>query len=180
MLTLLPTTDDMQTNAAFEALMWALSRPGIERMLPARGMAVIAESLLDQESSFHTLDDADLERKILRIGARAALIGEADYVFARIATENEIAALSSLCIGTLAYPDQAATLIAPAHFGLGQTLRLTGPGIKGSVTISIDGIAPTFWRMRERAIRYPLGWDLYLVDGDRVIGLPRSTKIEVL
>ncbi|WP_145720206.1 phosphonate C-P lyase system protein PhnH [Mesorhizobium tianshanense] len=34
--------------------------------------------------------------------------------------------------------------------------------------------------MRARAIRYRLGWDLYLVDGDRVVGIPRSTKIEVL
>ncbi|TXI04054.1 MAG: phosphonate metabolism protein PhnH, partial [Rhizobium sp.] len=31
-----------------------------------------------------------------------------------------------------------------------------------------------------RAIRYPLGWDLYLVDGKRLFGIPRSTKIEVL
>ncbi|MFS8046120.1 phosphonate C-P lyase system protein PhnH [Rhizobium sp. BR 314] len=29
-------------------------------------------------------------------------------------------------------------------------------------------------------LRYPLGWDLYLVDGKRLLGIPRSTKIEVL
>ncbi|WP_368518087.1 phosphonate C-P lyase system protein PhnH [Rhizobium sp.] len=34
--------------------------------------------------------------------------------------------------------------------------------------------------MRAKAIRYPLGWDLYLVDGRRLLGIPRSTTIEVL
>jgi alpha-D-ribose 1-methylphosphonate 5-triphosphate synthase subunit PhnH len=29
-------------------------------------------------------------------------------------------------------------------------------------------------------MRYPIGVDLLLIDGDRVIGLPRSTTVEVL
>ncbi|TWI33142.1 hypothetical protein [Mesorhizobium tianshanense] len=35
-LSLLPTADDSRTNASFEELMWALSRPGLIRTcLPA-------------------------------------------------------------------------------------------------------------------------------------------------
>lgn len=179
-LSLLPTVDDSRTNTAFEEMMWALSRPGLVRRLPASGLAVMAESLLDGECSFHVVDDPEFAQSLTRSGARAVSMDEADYVFTTIETEDKVAALSSLRIGTLAYPDEAATLIAPARFGVGQGLRLTGPGIKGSVTIALDGIDPSFWRMRERAIRYPLGFDIYLVDGDDVIGLPRSTKIEVL
>jgi alpha-D-ribose 1-methylphosphonate 5-triphosphate synthase subunit PhnH len=179
-LRLLPTIDDSRTNAAFEELMWALSRPGLARTLPSGGLAVMAESLLDRECSFHVADDADLEGTLKRSGARGVSISEAEYVFAAIDTEDKVAMLAPLRIGTLAYPDESTTLFAPTRFGVGQGLRLTGPGIKDSVTIALDGVDPSFWQMRAQAIRYPLGFDVYLVDGDRVIGLPRSTKIEVL
>ncbi|QRM33262.1 phosphonate C-P lyase system protein PhnH [Microvirga sp. VF16] len=176
----LPTVDDSRTNAAFDELMWALSRPGLVRTLPAGGLAVIAESLLDRECSFHIADDVDFEATLKRSGARAVSIGEAEYVFAAIDTADKVAGLAPLCIGTLAHPDESTTLLAPACLGFGQRLRLTGPGIKDSVTIALNGIDPSFWHMREQAIRYPLGFDVYLVDGDRIVGLPRSTKIEVL
>lgn len=177
---LLPTAADSRTNASFEEMMWALSRPGLIRTLPASGSEVMAESLLDRECSFHVADDADLEEALKHSGARAVSMNEADYVFAAVDTEDKVAALSTLRVGTLTYPDAAATLLAPARFGFGRCLRLTGAGIKGSTTIALDGIDPSFWPARARAIRYPLGWDLYLVDDDRIIGIPRSTMIEVL
>jgi alpha-D-ribose 1-methylphosphonate 5-triphosphate synthase subunit PhnH len=179
-LSLLPTADDSRTNATFEEMMWALSRPGIIRTLPAGGLAAMAESLIDRECSFHVEDDVEFEQALKRSGARAVSLSEADYVFTVIDTQDKVSRHAVLRTGTLAYPDEAATLFAPARFGFGQGLYLTGPGIKDSVTISVDGIDSSFWQMRERAIRYPLGFDVYLVDGDSIIGLPRSTKIEVL
>jgi len=101
-------------------------------------------------------------------------------MFTAINSAEKVDALASLRIGTLAYPDDAATLFATARLGSGQRLSLTGPGIKDSVTIEIGGIDRSFWQMRRKAIRYPLGWDLYLVDGKRLLGIPRSTTIEVL
>lgn len=177
---LLPTLDDTRTNATFDALMWALSRPGQLREMPGEGFWTLAESLLDRECSFHAPDEASLETMLATTGARRLQLAEADYVFAAIDSVEKIEALSSLRIGTLAYPDDAATLFATASFGTGQRLRLTGPGIKDSVTIEIGGVDPEFWQMRRRAIRYPLGWDLYFVDGTRLLGIPRSTTIEVL
>lgn len=179
-LSLLPTADDSRTNATFDELMWALSRPGVVRTVHFAGFETLAESLLDRECSFFVVDDAALAQKLADTGARPAALDKAEYVFASLGSETEVKALSALRIGTLAYPDEAATLFAPARIGSGQTLRLSGPGIKGSLTIEIGGIDPSFWAMREKAIRYPLGWDLYLVDADRLVGLPRSTKIEVL
>ncbi|TCM76717.1 phosphonate C-P lyase system protein PhnH [Rhizobium sp. BK068] len=175
-----PTAEDMRTNATFEELMWALSRPGLVRALPSSGLAAIGESLLDRECSFAVLHDLDVAQALGRTGARAAALPDADYVFATADTREKASAFASLRIGTLAYPDHAATLFVPAKFGFGSRLRLAGPGVKDSVTIAIDGIDPRFWQVRAEAMRYPLGWDVYLVDGDRVIGLPRSTKIEVL
>ncbi len=177
---LLPTLDDTRTNATFEELMWALSRPGELRELPTEGFWPLAESLLDRECSFHVTHDPSLDLKIAATGARRLPLAEADYVFAAIGSSEAVAALSTLRVGSLLYPDDAATLLAPARFGSGQRLRLTGPGIKDSVTLEVEGIDPAFWQMRAKAIRYPLGWDLYLADGRRLLGIPRSTEIEVL
>lgn len=176
----LPTAEDLRTNAAFEELMWALARPGLERRLPVAGFHAVAEALIDRECTFHVADDPGLSELLLLTGAKPVSIEKADYVFAPVATAENVATLSGLKIGTLAYPDEAATLFASGRFGTGQALRLSGPGLLGSVTIRIDGIHPSFWAMREKSIRYPLGWDLYFADGERLIGLPRSTKIEVL
>lgn len=179
-VSLQPTIDDSRTNATFEEIMWALSRPGLVRTLPSAGLAVIGESLLDAECSFAVVDDAEFARVLSKTGARSAPLQEADYVFATANIAEKISELAKLRIGTLNYPDHAATLFMPARFGFGARLMLTGPGVKDSITIAIDGIDPSFWRARAQAVRYPLGWDVYLVDGDRVIGLPRSTRIEVL
>jgi alpha-D-ribose 1-methylphosphonate 5-triphosphate synthase subunit PhnH len=71
-------------------------------------------------------------------------------------------------------------MVAEARFGTGQRLRLTGPGIETFAEVALDGIAPAFWAMRAALCRYPAGFDLFLICGAQVIGLPRSTTIEVL
>ncbi|MFC0219408.1 phosphonate C-P lyase system protein PhnH [Pseudochelatococcus lubricantis] len=184
-LELLPTAAESRTNAAFEELMWALARPGLIRRLPLAGFAALAESLIDRECSFHVRHDAALAERLAETGARAVSLADADYVFAPADSPEDVTALAGLRAGTLSYPDEAATLFAPAHFGQepagrGPRLRLSGPGIREAITLQAGGVDPSFWPMRESAIRYPLGFDLYLVDGDGLIGIPRSTKVEVL
>lgn len=179
-LSLLPSADDSRTNATFEDLMWAMSRPGLIRTLACPGFVALAESLIDRECSFHVDDDPELSKNLAQTGAREVSNAKADYVFASLGSEQQVAALSELRIGTLSYPDEAATLFASATFDSGQKLRLSGPGIQDVVILRIGGVHPSFWAMREKAIRYPLGWELYLIDADRLVGIPRSTKIEVL
>ncbi|MFS8050082.1 phosphonate C-P lyase system protein PhnH [Rhizobium sp. BR 314] len=151
---LTPTVDDTRTNATFEDLMWALSRPGQPRDMSEEGFWSLAESLLDRECSFHCEDDASLSSVLTATGAHPAPLAEADYVFAAIDSAEKLKVLASLRIGSLAYPDDAATLFAPARIGSGQRLRLSGPGIRDSITVDIDGVDPAFWQMRARAIRY--------------------------
>lgn len=71
-------------------------------------------------------------------------------------------------------------MVAEARIGTGQRLRLTGPGIETVAEIALDGIASGFWAFRATLCRYPAGFDLFLISGAKVIGLPRSTSIEVL
>lgn len=65
-------------------------------------------------------------------------------------------------------------------------LMLRGPGIApagripSAATLQIAGLPLDLWRLRAERGPYPLGWDLFLVDGERVVGLPRTTQVEVL
>jgi alpha-D-ribose 1-methylphosphonate 5-triphosphate synthase subunit PhnH len=177
----LPSEADALSNAAFEELMWAISRPGLVRDLPSVGLEPLAKSLIDRECSYHVMRSPSLDAALAATGARSAPLTEAEYIFASsLSSLEQVSALKGLRTGSLAYPDEAATLFAPARIGSGQALRLSGPGIKASITIEIGDVDPSFWSMREKAIRYPLGWDLYLIDAAALISIPRSTKIEVL
>ncbi|WP_117194376.1 phosphonate C-P lyase system protein PhnH [Rhizobium terrae] len=178
---LLPTAEDTRSNATFDALMWALARPGVIQPLPDACLLLLAESLLDRECTFFSSDDG-LGRQIAATGAYPAMLDEAEYVFTSLADGRNVAALSTLLAGNLLYPDASATIFSPAMIdGAGGTrLRLSGPGVNGSIDLVIGDVDRSFWSLRAEAIRYPLGWDVYLLDCDRLVGIPRSTFIEVL
>ena len=88
---LLPTVEDMRTNATFDALMWALARPGRVQPLPFPGLLALAESLLDRECSFFCSDER-LKADIARTGANAVALPQAEYVFASIGDRAEVSA----------------------------------------------------------------------------------------
>ena len=171
-----PSDFDLRTNAAFEALMWALSRPGLVRELPGPGMEPIVEALIDRECVVHCADPA-LSALAERLGAAVAGLETADHVFLNEVTET---LPDMVRLGSDLYPEDGATVVARADLETGRALRLTGPGIDGAVTVRVGGVPEAFWRARDRAMRYPMGFELFLVDGSRVLGVPRSTKVEVL
>lgn len=172
-----PDAYEARTNATFEALMWALARPGSVQDLPAPGMAGIAEALIDRECRVYC-DDPTLGDRIAAFGGATVPLPLADHCFLSLATSLD--RLAQVAVGSALYPDDGATLVAEARIGTGQPLRLTGPGIETFAEIALDGIAPGFWAMRATLCRYPAGFDLFLICGAQVVGLPRSTTIEVL
>jgi alpha-D-ribose 1-methylphosphonate 5-triphosphate synthase subunit PhnH len=171
------TTSEARSRETFLALMWALSYPGRAQTLPDydEPFALIGETLLDLETSFFT-PDGHLRTRLAQTGARLLKPERAAYHFYPTIDDDALATIASASVGTLSYPDQAATLIISAHFGSGGALSLTGPGINGSAVVQIDGIPASFWKLRERSV-FPLGWDVFFVDGLAVLGLPRSTKV---
>jgi len=175
----LPDAFEARTNATFEALMWALSRPGAVQDLPASGMAGIAEALLDRECRVFC-DDPILADRIASFGAALTPMPLADHCFVSLDSAAAMDRLAQVQVGSALYPDKGATVVAEARFGSGQRLRLTGPGIETVTDIALDGLAPGFWALRATLCRYPAGFDLFLICGARVIGLPRSATIEVL
>jgi alpha-D-ribose 1-methylphosphonate 5-triphosphate synthase subunit PhnH len=172
-----PSLSETRDNATFDALLWALSRPGLPRSLPAPGETPIIAALLDRECRVHSADPL-LMPEIMRTGAELADLEQADHVFFGAMTSCE--PLAQVAIGSDLYPDDGATVIIRARFGIGLAVRLTGPGVDGSVTVQVDGLPDGFWAARASRIRYPMGFDLFLLDGDRLVGIPRSTTVEVL
>ncbi|MEL7300816.1 MAG: phosphonate C-P lyase system protein PhnH [Pseudomonadota bacterium] len=175
--TLQPSASETRENAAFEALLWALSRPGQVRDLPASGPDPIIEALLDRECRVYAADPL-LVPRIMRTGAEIADIGVADHVFLGSAAAPEM--LARVAVGSDLYPDEGATVVVAATICEGQPLRLTGPGVDGDIDIRVEGLADGFWKARATRSRYPMGFDLFIQDGARIIGIPRSTHVEVL
>jgi alpha-D-ribose 1-methylphosphonate 5-triphosphate synthase subunit PhnH len=176
------TLAEARARESFLALMHALSFPGRPHdfghaSLSGDTFALLGEALLDLETTFYT-PDASLDDALSRTGARSADVAGADYLYFRALTDDAAASLALAKTGTLLRPDTSATLFIGCRFGGAQVWRWTGPGIDGAITVRLSGLPDAFWRQRERAVVYPLGWDVFLVDGHQVIGLPRSTRVE--
>ncbi|TCL08283.1 methylphosphonate degradation complex subunit PhnH [Shimia isoporae] len=171
------SADEARGNASFEALMWALSRPGHIKALPRPGEPSLINALIDRECRVFCADPL-LMPQILKTGAEIAMLDNADHVFA--GTLKDVSILKELPIGSDLYPDDGATLIAQATLGESTNLRLRGPGVDGSCDVSIGGLPEGFWEMRKQVMRYPTGFELLLVDGDQLMAIPRSTDVEVL
>lgn len=172
-----PSDFDTQTNATYDALMWALSRPGLFRSLPGSGLAQIIDALIDRECAVFC-DTPDLTAHAVRAGADPVGVGAADHVF--LTQPLAFNLLHDLRLGSDLHPEDGATLVAFAKFGEGHALRLTGPGVEGHVDVKIGGLPAEVWQLRAQIMRYPMGFEMFLIDGARVLGLPRSTRIEVL
>ncbi|MHC0054574.1 phosphonate C-P lyase system protein PhnH [Actibacterium sp. D379-3] len=171
------SVEEAQDNATFDALLRALSRPGTLCVMPAADEAPIINALLDRECRSYSADPR-LMPQILRTGALVADLAQADHAF--LGTLSDLAPLAELATGSDLYPDAGATVIVQARLGDGAALRLTGPGIDGAATINVGGLPDGFWQRRAELIRYPMGFDLLLTDGASVMGVPRSTCVEVL
>lgn len=173
------TTEEAHARQTFLGLMWALSYPGRVYTLPTTNpYQTLADTLLDLETSFFSPDD-ELSPYLARTGARALPPNRAAYHFYPVLDEHLLSIVEQAAVGTMLFPDEGATLIIGAQLGTGIMFRLQGPGVPpGAVqNVRIAGIPQTFWQLRTTANHYPLGWDIYLIDGAQVLGLPRTTHM---
>lgn len=184
----LPTAQDLRDNAAFEALMWALARPGTVQTV-AGGIESLIRALIDRECRVMT-DDAALAATLAATGATEVAAGTADHAFC-LSPAAALSALAALPAGSALYPDAGATLvlaaqIAPGAEGAGpaagpvQHLRLSGPGLEHPLSIEVAGLPEGFVALRNTRCAYPEGVEIVLVDGERLMAWPRSSRVEVL
>ena len=172
-----PDVDEARDNATFEAILWALARPGEIHVLPEPGLTPVALALVDSECTVYA-DTADLRAVLTLTGAELGAIDVADHVFLQTTAGSGADSLANLAAGDLLYPDKGATVCVAGRIGAGASLRLSGPGIDGTRELAIGGLSDSFWRVRSALCRYPLGVEILVVEGERLVAIPRSTQIE--
>ena len=179
-----------QAALCFRAILNAMSRPGkvvntpvtlqqVDGFNPVSAM--IALTLCDHETAVWlepTFDAAT--RDYLAFHCNSPVTADvriADFAF--FAKCPDAGQLQALKTGTPDYPDRSATaVIQVPGFGGGTSLRLAGPGIKGSAWLSVDGLEPEFWSWwRGNNVSFPLGVDVIFTSGDAVAALPRTTRV---
>ena len=181
-----------QPQAAFRALLAALSEPGTlqqvaSEITPPEGLATATATALLTLADYETpvwLPEALRNGPAgawLRFHCAAALVDSpAEAAFAVIDGTASEPKLSAFNLGTDQFPDRSTTVIVQVT-GLegGTTLALAGPGIPGTRTTAPQGLRSGFTdELRENGALYPLGVDVLLAHGERLIGLPRSTQVE--
>ena len=182
MITPILSHTEAQAYQTFLALMWALTHPGRSQTWTETqasthdGFLAIGQALLDLETSFYTPDTV-LADELAHTTARPLAADSARYHFYPSLTEANLNDMTQASPGTMLYPDLAATIVIGCTFGHGETHRLTGPGIETETIVRLDGLPHQFWQLRQQSQNYPLGWDILLVDGTQVMGLPRTTVV---
>lgn len=196
MPTITPTAAVQAAQRTFRTLLDAMARPGeiYQLALPPDETPVFAVcmTLLDHEVTYAASTDGRpndaavaLEGRIaLEIGCPEVSLGEASFIVAYGALPAS--AWSVLRRGTLAYPDQGATIlyvvaaIGPTARGAGSvSLTLSGPGVETERFLTLRGLDVSEFQHLSAANRdYPMGVDAILVDpGGRVACVPRSCNI---
>lgn len=169
---------EILSHNVFTALMWGLTYPASKQSSTGASLLSIGQALLDLETSFFCPDSR--MAKMLRLtSAKEKDIQEADYLFLPELNRNVLQNLSQAKNGTMLAPDTSATLVLMCTFDKGTEVRVTGAGIEREAhmqaTLPVD-----FWELRQHACSYPLGWDIFLCDGNDIVGIPRSSSVSIV
>ncbi|GHO83902.1 phosphonate C-P lyase system protein PhnH [Dictyobacter formicarum] len=158
-------------------------------------------TLLDRETTFIMAADGQwlprtdsaVQWTMLRSGSNTVNAEQAAFAFFCDGGNGKL--LAQLSVGTLLEPELSATALycveqltsgedadAAKKREDGITLELRGPGIQELRTANVVGLSESDIKAILFARQnYPLGIDVYLVDGTgRCLGLPRTTRIRVL
>jgi len=173
----------LEAARAFRACLEAMARPGTIRPVagaappapvsPAAGVVLL--TLCDPETPLWLApghDTAEIRDWVsFHTGAPLAAPGEAAFA---LGGWPALQPLDAYRVGRPDYPDRSATLIVETYRLEPEGVRLTGPGIETVAALSL----PEVTAFQANAARFPLGLDFLLCCGDRLAGLPRSTRVE--
>ncbi|MFC4667196.1 phosphonate C-P lyase system protein PhnH [Seohaeicola nanhaiensis] len=177
-------TPSVQSALAFRAAMTAMARPGrIETLAGAAApapvspaAAVLLLTLCDAETPVFLAGahDRDAVRAWLAFHCGAPLVARRAEAMFALGRWETLAPVADFPAGTPEYPDRAATLIVEVDELHPEGAGLSGPGILGTARLSLPEVAA----FRANHARFPLGFDSFLTCGNRIAGLPRSTRVE--
>lgn len=177
------TDAPVQSARAFREVLEAMARPGtirrVEGAAPpaplstAAGVALL--TLCDPTTGLHLAGEADCpavrDWVAFHIGAPLVDAETADFA---LGTWGALQPVTRFRIGQPDYPDRSATLIVEMDRLVNHGPALTGPGIELATWLNLPETAA----FRANRALFPLGFDCLFTAGDRIAGLPRSTRVE--
>ncbi len=183
----------LASQALFRAVMAATARPGTIHPLASMvaspsplsaAAAAVALTLLDYETPVWLDPPLAQNREIAQwfkfhTGAPVTE-NPREASFAFVSEAALLPDFATFAQGSAEYPDRSTTLVVQVdHFGEGDALELSGPGIAGTRTFSAAPL-PADFRLRLIANRalFPCGVDLILVSDNAVAALPRSVRVK--
>ena len=197
------THEAFGSQAMFRVALEALSHPGRcmtvrhDAEVPQTGhpaSAALLLALLDSDCTLWlspSLANSDAAAW-LRFHTGCQLVNHADEaMFAWVAAGDAMPALASFSQGSDNAPDQSATCVldlplvtagatsATSESGTAQW-ALKGPGIQDVTQLTVDGLAADFlsqWTANHAS--FPRGVDLFLASAQQLVGLPRTTSIQL-
>lgn len=179
------------SQATFRCVLDAMAEPGTVRALPVdatgpapldNAVTALCLTLLDFDTPLWR-DEAvanDAVASYFRFHCGCPMTDDpADAAFALIGDAAHID-LSMFARGSMEYPDRSTTLFVQVpSLEDGPARTISGPGIAQARTLRVAGLAENFdaqWRANTEG--FPLGVDIVFCCGGRIVGLPRTTRIE--
>lgn len=135
----------------------------------------LAMTLLDNEVSFFTCGNQKISEDIsLLTLAKETAVEDADYIF--VEKEEDLKnVLEKAKIGTLADPQQSATILVKTGTDFGSNLAIYGAGVDQTMQLTVPEVVKTALRLRdEQVYEYPQGVDfIFVTEDERILCIPR-------
>ncbi|MBX9741041.1 MAG: phosphonate C-P lyase system protein PhnH [Beijerinckiaceae bacterium] len=179
-------------QVVFRAVLQAMSRPGRPTTLqpqgvsgpsvaPATALAILL-ALCDYETPVWLDEEwrGSALRPWLAFHCGAPMAREPnEAAFGILRAASGPAGLARFAQCDARYPDRSTTLLALCDdFESGPRLSVEGPGVQSREMIAPAGLPEEFLRdATDNAALFPRGVDVLLVAHDRIIGLPRTSRL---
>lgn len=180
-----------ESQQVFRRVLTALSEPGTLQNLPVKespegvhnASYQICLALLDAQTPLWiapSLKTATLV-SALRFHCGCRLVDEPGQAEFALITPDFDGDLTRFAQGSHEYPDRSTTLIVQVEsLNAASDWTLSGPGIDGVRRVGIAGLDPRWSGMLdENRRRFPCGVDFLFTAGPGLMGLPRTTHVEV-
>ena len=185
------------SQATFRHILTSMSEPGVISTLTASGdfgnmpasMAAIGQTLADATTSIYlspsllvnndTIDNIKfyIESSITDKKEKS------DFAFINYDDlESSYKSFDNFSQGNHEYPELSATIIVGVDsFEAGQKIKMTGPGIEVERIMQLGNVSSDFLEyLVNRAPKFPLGLDFIFTCGNKILCLPKTTKLEIL
>jgi alpha-D-ribose 1-methylphosphonate 5-triphosphate synthase subunit PhnH len=181
----------LQSQQVFRRVLAALSEPGTLHDLPEGnapdGLHIasyqVCLALLDAETPLWIEPSLKTQAIVnaLRFHCGCPVVNTPEQAEFALVTPDFEGDLACFALGSHEYPDRSTTLIVQVdNLDEAGQWTLSGPGISDRRSVGVTGLNARWSDMiTDNRALFPCGVDLLFTAGPRLMGLPRTTKVEV-